>query len=331
MLWTTSHLLSVEDRFTKLASNAYLTAIENIWAPVIMGTRPGKGRREITEWLITTAQIYDLPPSTMIYDDLATQSHEVEHTPRGVGLRIDRAQWADDEFQLAYDWFEHIGGAMALDGQRAAVDLIKSGEAKGSYDGVPFFSKSHPNNPKAPAAGTYATLIDDVTQIGGTVAELKAALGLASGDSIPTQTANDHWYLTAVAGETPGQLPLVRSERETYALNSYTGVTQAELNRMDALEWQLRGRFGHMYGHPYQMIKVKLPLCAYTYQLVVAYMKSIKMPNGLNRNLRPSRVVTAPKMEIKALELTSAGFIGATENVLRSFRVEPLTINELAI
>lgn len=66
-----------------------------------------------------------------------------------------------------------------------------------------------------------------------------------------------HWWLDCLAGETPGLLPFVRFERDPYALNSYTGMTQAQLNRENKLEWILRGRYGHMYGHPYQSFLFK--------------------------------------------------------------------------
>lgn len=46
--------------------------------------------------------------------------------------------------------------------------------------------------------------------------------------------------------------------RRPYAMTSYDGLTQAELNRLNALEWQIRGRYAHTYGHPYQMVKFKV-------------------------------------------------------------------------
>jgi phage major head subunit gpT-like protein len=65
------------------------------------------------------------------------------------------------------------------------------------------------------------------------------------------------WYLDCVVGETPDLLPFVRFERRSYEMTSFNGMTQAELARRNELEWQLRGRYGYMYGHPYQSYKFK--------------------------------------------------------------------------
>lgn len=313
MLWTVSHVLTTEDRLEKLTSNAYAQALKNAWWDKLIGVRAGKGKRDVMEWLLTTAQIHDLPKGTMRYDDLVTQAHEVTHKPRGAGLKIDRDQWEDDEFGFAQDWAAQIGGASAMDPQYAALDLIQAGETGKSYDGVAFFSDSHPVNPFDSSKGTYDNLITDADQMGGasgapalnatnfklgvahmkkfkmpngrnrnikpgllvvgpelegTALELTSAGFIGATENILTQyrieplVINDlgdpnDWFLCAQDGETPGMLPFVRSERRPYAMTSYDGLTQAELNRMNFLEWQLRGRYGHTYGHPYQMVKFK--------------------------------------------------------------------------
>lgn len=58
------------------------------------------------------------------------------------------------------------------------------------------------------------------------------------------------WYLF---GEEPGIMgkPLVYSIGDNFGLNSYDGVTQAELMRLNALEYMLRGFIAAAYGHPY--------------------------------------------------------------------------------
>ncbi|WP_437606261.1 Mu-like prophage major head subunit gpT family protein [Sorangium sp. So ce834] len=69
--------------------------------------------------------------------------------------------------------------------------------------------------------------------------------------------APTHWYLDCLEGETPELLPFVRFARMPFEMTSYNGMTQAELSRKFELEWHVRGRFGHMYGHPYQSFKFK--------------------------------------------------------------------------
>lgn len=58
------------------------------------------------------------------------------------------------------------------------------------------------------------------------------------------------WYLFGQHGGMLGR-PLVYSRGINFGLTSYDGITQAELNRMNELEWQLRGFIAGAYGHPY--------------------------------------------------------------------------------
>lgn len=65
------------------------------------------------------------------------------------------------------------------------------------------------------------------------------------------------WHLDCVQGETPDLLPFVRFIRRQYELTEYTHLTQDRLNEMNEIKKILRGRFGYMYGHPYQSFKMK--------------------------------------------------------------------------
>lgn len=65
------------------------------------------------------------------------------------------------------------------------------------------------------------------------------------------------WYIDCEQGETPDLRPFVRFIRRQYELSQYTHLTQADLNEMNEIKWILRGRYGYMYGHPYQSFKMK--------------------------------------------------------------------------
>lgn len=315
MRWATEHVITTEDRFEKLASNAYAAALKDAWWDKLMSVRPGKGRKQIFEWLLTTAQIFDLPRGTMIYDKLVTQTHEIVHGDRGAGLRITRNQWKDDDFQFAADWMAQMGAAMALDPQYAAIELLKNAEVNKAYDGKPFFAADHPVNPFDDSKGSYRNLVTAMPQIGGSgdplltkenfalavahmkthklpngrnrnihvtdlvvpptlekeALEITAAGFIEATENVLRQyrvevlVINDladapkDWMLVAREGETPDLKPLIRSEREPYSMTSYDGMTQVELNRLRELEWHVEGRVGNTYGHPYQMLKMKVP------------------------------------------------------------------------
>lgn len=315
MLWLTNRVMAFEDRVEKRISNAYQLALQNAWYDRVMSDRVGKGRKDHFEWLLTTAQIYELAKGEMRYDDLITQAHYVEHKRFGVGLRIDREQWEDDEVGFASDWMDQAGAAMAMEPQYQAISLLTGGESNLGYDGVAFFHASHPVHPGDSTKGTYRNLFTTDGQLLGTGATNAPALSttlfplavakmkqfkmpngknrnlkpdlLIVGPTLEktarevlfagyinatdnilkdyqidllviNEITDNSWYLQASNGETPGLLPFVRSIRREFQMTSYDGLTQAELNRMDELEWLIKGRYAYTYGHPYQMIKVKV-------------------------------------------------------------------------
>ena len=248
MLWNMKHVLKSEDRFEKLTSDAYATALENTWFSDMMSERPGKGKRHVFEWLLATSGIRDLKPGETRFDDLVTQAHEVEHKDRGAALQVFRSQWEDDDMDFASDWATQMGSEMALDPQTAATELLLNATVGKSYDGVSFLHASHPVNPKNAGAGVYRNLVTNADQVGMVSANLLVSTEILTKDLL-------------AAG--------------------------------------------------------------------IAHVKGFRMPNKRNRNLKVTRLVCGPKTETKALELTSAGFIGATENVMTRYRIEPLVINEI--
>lgn len=317
-LWTIEHVLTTEDRLARLQSDAYAAALQDVWYDTIMGVRPGEGKKQEFEWLLTTAQIYNLGEGNALrFDDLVTQTTSVTHENWGSGLIIDQNQWEDDQFSFAGDWAQQIGSAMALDPQYACISLIQRGETDNGYDGQAFYSKAHPINPYNEGIGTYDNLVDDMNDIDSgysnatdptltadhlvsaiayiktikmpngknrhlrpkilrvspqyekTAIELTSAAYIGATENVIRRYQLDvlvineqsdepkSWYLDCLDGETPGLLPFMRFERKPFAMTSYNGMTQAELSRQNKLEWHLRGRYGHMYGHPYQSFKFR--------------------------------------------------------------------------
>ena len=317
-LWTIDHVINTETRFAKLQADAYAQALKNVWYDKILSIRPGEGKKQIVEWLLTTADLYNLGGSNAIrFDDLVTKSAEVTHDNFGAGLKIDRNQWEDDAFGFAGEWSRQMGSRMALDPQYAVIDLIKNGETALGYDGVAFYSKGHYVNPYTASGDQFDNLVDDMNDIDSSFtnatnpvlssAHLVAAIAYIKSQKMPNgrnrnlrpnllrvppqlekaaieltsavfigatenvirnyqlevlvvnelADAPKSWYLDCLVGETPDLLPFVRFERQAFEMTSYNGMTQAELSRQNALEWHVRGRFGHMYGHPYQSFKFK--------------------------------------------------------------------------
>jgi phage major head subunit gpT-like protein len=182
--WTVAHVLTTEDRLTKIQNNAYALALENAWWDRIMVEKPSTGQDENYEWLLTTAGIERLNKGQMVYEDIATASWAIENTDWGKGLKIPRNKFMDDRFQFASDWMADIGGAMALNPQYIAVDLINNGETGLCWTGKAFFAADHPVNKYDTSKGTYRNLVTQVGQIisgGGTGAPSLTVANFAAG------------------------------------------------------------------------------------------------------------------------------------------------------
>lgn len=59
------------------------------------------------------------------------------------------------------------------------------------------------------------------------------------------------WYVGVKADQDAMQGAFVYQERKAFEMNSYTGMTLAELDRLNVFEWHVRGRNKSAYGDPY--------------------------------------------------------------------------------
>lgn len=159
MEFNPAFVLAVEDRLSFIMNEDYVLASKNLWWPRLMMLRPTDGRTETIEFLLSTAQIHPLDGGQMIYDDLVGAAFRLENKDKGGGFKITRNQVRDDRLEKAASWAAQMGVQMAMRPQLDAIALIKAGETNLGYDGVPFFSASHPVHPFSPSLGVYSNLI----------------------------------------------------------------------------------------------------------------------------------------------------------------------------
>jgi len=298
-----ANMRTLEDRFQRLFNDDYAVAAENAWWDQLMTTKPSSGRKEIYSFLLTTADIVDFDEGEMKFANLLAKAFECENRRRGVeGLKLSREQIEDDEFQFAKDWAAQAGSAVAMDPQYLALELLANGQTALGYDGVAFFSNSHPINVYDAGAGTYDNLMENnplsLDNFNKAVARMKsfkmpngrnrnlrpsllvagpsnerlaleitnAAYISATSNLIATangtkpliinEIEDGSWYVVAQSGRAGTALnPFIYQIRRPFEMTSYTGMTQAELNRCDKFEWQVHGRSAACYGHPFQMVK----------------------------------------------------------------------------
>jgi hypothetical protein len=137
---------------------------ENAWWPYVAKILPTNASKHIVTWLLQTAYLENLGQSTDLPKrDLVLV--DTSFTPVNVGSRIEIGlnEFTDLDgrgVDILSSWVEQISQEGAYYPQEQIANLIKGGEsyASDTYDGVAFFAKNHPYNPKHARAGTYANL-----------------------------------------------------------------------------------------------------------------------------------------------------------------------------
>lgn len=311
MLFNPSNVLTVQDQLIKLQNDEYSVAQLERWDSKIFAQRTSGGAKDIFNWYLQTSKIDELPFNSMLFDDLASVAFTVENKDFGKGLRLSANQFKDDQLEGAASWSKGMGFHMAIFPQIQAASLLQNGTSRKGWDGVNFFSASHPVNPFDAAVGTYSNLVTTTPLTAASLASVVAGLEvfkLPNGDyrrlkathllhppqlKLAAQTATkarfitnavgaaaattenvvtdynitpisapelsgeaDVWYVIAQEGGTFGK-PLVEQVREDFAMTDYTGITQAQLNRDNMVEWHVRGRRAYAYGNPFQIIRVQ--------------------------------------------------------------------------
>lgn len=240
---TPTNLMTLESRMSIVSENEYNRLSQGVWWPTVTKVRQTGAGKEILSWLLSTAKIHDLGKGgNLIFEDLVSQTTEIEPRFAGDGLKLSRAQFEDTDGQglnLAAAWSSQIGAQMAYWPQELATALLMNGHdiAKvKAYDKKAFFATDHPVNPYRPEV-TFANLFT------GT-----------AGAGVNTGTTS------------PGKLPIDDS--------------------------------------------VTLDVALANLQKLVAYVASMKMPNGTQpRRLRLKYLIVPPALMFRAVQLTSAKFI----------------------
>lgn len=118
-----------------------------------------------------------------------------------------------------------------------------------------------PSNTLAALEITGAEIYTDPLNSGGTSPAtnmIKQKYGFGTPIVVPELAADTGvWYVGCEADEDALAGAFIYQERKAFELTSYTGMTQAELDRFNTFQWHLRGRNTAAYGHPYLFFRVE--------------------------------------------------------------------------
>lgn len=162
---TPTFVMDLESNMKMITMNEYARFTQNLWWTLIAKMRPSGARREILNWLLSTAMIEDLGKGGQIeFEDIVSATTEYEHKYSGAGLKLTRAQLTDTDgngVDLAAHWSRDVGAYMGYWPQKRVVHMLMNGHditQYRAYTGKAFFATDHAVNPYRPAVSTYSNL-----------------------------------------------------------------------------------------------------------------------------------------------------------------------------
>jgi phage major head subunit gpT-like protein len=167
--------------------DAWQRVLKNLVWDKFMDRRQSSTLRELYFWLIESASINkEGQGGNKRYDDIAATFYEIDNANSGNGLILTKNEIEDNmmaganikgmpALDYAQNWSKQMGGAGAYWPQEQLfTDLIANGKTKKGYDGVNFFSDTHPVNVVSGSA-VYSNLMTARPLLADTDAHLLAS------------------------------------------------------------------------------------------------------------------------------------------------------------
>jgi phage major head subunit gpT-like protein len=144
-----------------ITAREYERLLSKLWWQTVCKTGPTSGaKKERVTWLLDTARIQKTGRGGNVeFEDIVSQTTEVEHENAAAGLKIKKEQFEDVDGQgidFATHWSRQMGSYAAYWPQKmTALALLANGN---TYDGLSFFNQNHKVNPFNVNAGVYANI-----------------------------------------------------------------------------------------------------------------------------------------------------------------------------
>lgn len=154
MALTPEFLMNLESNMRVIAENDYAALAAELWWSQVARVHPSRSKREIINWLISTATLEDQGfGGNVAYDEIEATYTEITNTMAGKGLKIAKPELEDldgNGVDAAAKWSSDISQAFAYWPQLGVANLMNNGQTAASftgYDGKAFFATDHPVNP----------------------------------------------------------------------------------------------------------------------------------------------------------------------------------------
>jgi hypothetical protein len=154
MALTPEFLMNLESNMRVIVENDYAALAKELWWSNVARVQPSKTKREVLNWLLSTATLEDQGMGGNIaFDEIEATLMEITNKFAGKGLQIPRSELEDldgNGVAAAAKWSSDIAQAFALWPQLQTAFALINGETSSlvkTYDGKALFATDHPVNP----------------------------------------------------------------------------------------------------------------------------------------------------------------------------------------
>lgn len=154
---TPSNLASVYIGFNTRFQNA-MQAVQPVSQRLSMDV-PSTGAKNVYAWMAKLPRMREWVGERVAHD-MAAHSQELANKSYELTVKVDRDTIEDDSLGIFAPHIDMMGRQAAMWPDDLRIAALQAGGASTSttYDGVPFFSASHPKNVRDASAGTQSNL-----------------------------------------------------------------------------------------------------------------------------------------------------------------------------
>lgn len=247
---------------------------------------PSNTKKEQYDWLGVAPQMREWVGDRQILS-LGTHQYTVENKDWEQTVGVERNDIEDDTIGLYSPITQRMGEVTALHPDGLVFDMFNNGRAATSlgYDGVPFFSTSHPN------------------EFTGTVSNLDSGGG------------GSYWYLADLRSAIK---PIIFQNRKSSQFVAKTSLTDDNVFWEKMFYMGVDARYNVGYGFWQQVFASNQTLNEANLEAAWEAMWNYKADNGEPMNVRPSHLIVSTNNIFDAKRLVEKQLVSSGETNIHS-------------
>lgn len=260
---------------------AGFTLATPIWPAIAMEV-PSNTEKERYDWLGVVDGMHEWVDDRVI-NGVGTHKYEIENRDWAQTIEVDRNKMEDDTHGIYSPLSQKMGESAALHPDELVFGAINNGRTGLGYDGVAFFSASHPCtiNPAPPDhPGTQSNLHSD--------------------------GAGPYWYLADLSSMLK---PLIYQRRKAPQFVSKNAITDDSVFYRRKFLMGADARYNVGYGFWQQMFASNRELTEANVEAAIVAMQSLVADNGKPMNFSPTHVIVPTTLQFAAKRIFAPEFV----------------------